>query len=627
MPQGGADVEMSAAAPSTNSQVGDPSVPGQAGGRALRPTQCALVLVCAALGLALHLEWRGTLRAEESEVEVVRRFVPPTHGYHALGATTALLDTWQRADPVRVQRLDLPASAGGIVPPAIVFGATPPGSARLEERSTVLLLGGLDGRSLAGSEAVLRATHGLLEALDELRPDLAFVAVPWASPDGLARASAGIVDGGGSGVAVDDDEDGLAGEDPSDDLDGDGQVLELLVEDARGPWTFSRDRRFLVPAAEGDAPRLLRRPEGRDDDGDGRWNEDGPGGVQLDAHFPSGWRGPLEDGRAGRFPLEDPLARALAELALTRRTALALVFQGAHGYVARPGGTLAAELASARDHASYQALATAFTRATGRVYRDVPSLRVVRGGEAPGAAIDWLHGTVGAISAEVAVWGPDAVDRDGRAMERSFGSTQGRLRGPQLGPLLGTRVGPLPSDEQRLWARWLDDVRGGLDFADWRLVELGVGRRTWVGGWRNRVDVDPPADSLAHALEGVAPFVREVVDGLPRLDIEVLRVERNGELVHLRARVVNRGVFPTGREDANLPASVSAARDGRVVLTFEPPCAEALVAGRLVHELGLLAGGAAGPDHEWLVVAPPGTTLALHARTAASGTVTRELRP
>jgi hypothetical protein len=538
-------------------------------------------------------------------------FERPDNRYHDLGAVDALCDAWCRAEPGRVQRLVLPASASGLVPPAIVFGADGPGAAPLEARSTVLLLGGLDGRSLAGSEAVLRATHTLLAGLDTLRPDLAFVVVPWASPDGLARAAAGEAHDGRDGTPVDDDEDGEQSEDPPDDLDGDGELRELLIEDTHGPWTFSADRRFLVPASDGDQLRIVRVPEGRDDDGDGRWNEDSAGGIQLDAHFPAGWQGPGQDGHAGRFPLDDTLARALADLVRTRRTTLVLVFQGNHGALARPGGTLAAELSSGHEHTAYEALGGAFVRATGRALVEVPSLRAARGRESPGAAIDWLHGA-GALAAEVAVWGPDAVGRDGRAVER-------KLPAPTR-----TRSGPAPTEEQRRWARWLDDVRGGLEFSEWRPIELGIGRRAWVGGWRRRADLDPPVDSLSAALAGVPQFVREVVDGLPRLDIEVARIERIGDLVRLRARVVNRGVFPTGRGPG---AAESDTRDGSVVFTLEAPCDGALLAGDVTREVGVLGGGAAGPDQEWLVAAPPGTVLTLHARAGACGKVRREVRP
>lgn len=121
----------------------------------------------------------------------------------------------------------LPASRSGRAAPALQFGA--PGPRPLAERPTVFLLGGLDGVSLAGAEGVLRAADELLRARDALPPAVAFVCVPWAAPDGLARTLAGDPCDGRDRLALDDDGDLALDEDGPDDVDGDGQILEMLV--------------------------------------------------------------------------------------------------------------------------------------------------------------------------------------------------------------------------------------------------------------------------------------------------------------------------------------------------------------------------------------------------------------
>ena len=67
--------------------------------------------------------------------------------------------------------------------------------------------------------------------------------------------------------------------------------------------------------------RLL--PEGVDDDEDGRWNEDPPGGVDIGVNFPRdySWFG---DG-AGDHPVSAPESRALAELLASRDDIAAVV--------------------------------------------------------------------------------------------------------------------------------------------------------------------------------------------------------------------------------------------------------------------------------------------------------------
>ena len=101
------------------------------------------------------------------------------------------------------------------------------------------------------------------------------------------------------------------------------------------------NQRLLARARPGDAPRYQLTLEGKDDDGDGRFNEDGVGGVVLDLNFPVGRTGPWLDELAGELPLSETLARSYADFALLQRAAIVILFQGNHGRLALPGGSLA----------------------------------------------------------------------------------------------------------------------------------------------------------------------------------------------------------------------------------------------------------------------------------------------
>src|SRR5207244_1639464 len=107
--------------------------------------------------------------------------------------------------------------------------------------------------------------------------------------------------------------------------------------------------------------------EGKDDDGDGRFNEDGPGGVVLDLNFPVGRTGPWLDDLGGVLPLSETLSRSYADFALSRRVAIVLLLQGNHGRLAIPGGTKSA-LQSAwmpeADRSVFERVNTAFLGAT-----------------------------------------------------------------------------------------------------------------------------------------------------------------------------------------------------------------------------------------------------------------------
>ncbi len=88
---------------------------------------------------------------------------------------------------------------------------------------------------------------------------------------------------------MDDDLDDLIDEDGPEDLNNDNTVTQMRVKDPEGTW-------IQDPAQ----PRLMRRAdakkgekgiykiyaEGLDNDGDGEYNEDPPGGVEINRNFP-----------------------------------------------------------------------------------------------------------------------------------------------------------------------------------------------------------------------------------------------------------------------------------------------------------------------------------------------------
>jgi hypothetical protein len=122
----------------------------------------------------------------------------------------------------------------------------------------------------------------------------------------------------------DDDGDGLLDEDPADDLDGDGFILQIRkkVEPGKGTMIIDPDDpsgRLMKRATDGKGDYIVMT-EGIDNDGDGRVNEDGIGGLDLHRNYPENWR-PMPgldltgrgftQGGAGEYPLSEPETRAV----------------------------------------------------------------------------------------------------------------------------------------------------------------------------------------------------------------------------------------------------------------------------------------------------------------------------
>jgi len=122
----------------------------------------------------------------------------------------------------------------------------------------------------------------------------------------------------------DDDRDGLLDEDPPEDLDGDGLILQMRKKVGPGKGDYEVD-------PDDPSGRLMRRvgrgkgdytvySEGVDSDGDGRYNEDGIGGIDLHRNYPENWRPEpgldmtgrgWTQGGAGAYPLSETESRAV----------------------------------------------------------------------------------------------------------------------------------------------------------------------------------------------------------------------------------------------------------------------------------------------------------------------------
>lgn len=488
-------------------------------------------------------------------------FAAPGTKYHGLQSTRDLLAQWVEFGGENVRWVE---SFGEV--PAIEFGGGDANLQPLAQRRTVLLIGGLDGRSVAGGETVLRAGHRLLAGLDDLRPDLAFLLVPWASPQGLAQVDRGQV---GAGM----------------DLDGDGLVLQMLIEDSDGPWTPSQDPRFLCAAEPGDAPRYQRFTEGSD-------QERLDLAFDLEEHFPL----LTNTGEALRQPggSEGGVAHALRSYVLERPCALVVSFQGNHGGLAYPGAATNPPWQTLPDAGLYRNLGRAFRETTGRSAAPVQSLLQARNGVEKGSFVDWCYAVPGVVAFEIAPWGVGLQGED--------------RQGPDLGASRDPwDFRPEPDGRARHWAHWLDEARGGMGFSEWRPVITPAGKKCLVGGWLPKTFWNPPPDDLAGAMQGLPEFMDELVQRLPYLELCDVLVEREGELCTVSARLRCVGSIPVQPQVfGRWAGSVDC---GSSWLRMEVPQTVERIAGPGEQGFPKLSSGGRTREVRWLLFAPEGARM------------------
>ncbi|MBU1474603.1 MAG: peptidase M14 [Acidobacteria bacterium] len=179
----------------------------------------------------------------------------------------------------------------------------------------------IHGNEVQGGEIGLYTIWYLMEnylhndQVKKLVDERVFYIFPSVNPDGRDL----FLHKGGSArsgqVPMDDDNDGLYDEDGPEDLDGDGEVGSMFtkVKPGEGTHRMSNLGNRLVPIEK----NIPGKPdetgdykfigsEGIDNDGDGRYNEDGGGGYDPNRDWGSYWQPNYIQRGAGAYPFVWP---------------------------------------------------------------------------------------------------------------------------------------------------------------------------------------------------------------------------------------------------------------------------------------------------------------------------------
>jgi hypothetical protein len=256
--------------------------------------------------------------------------------YHDLSEVEGLLRGWQ-ARP-EAELLEIGRSAGGH--PIWVLRVAGSGSVAPDERPAVFVGANLAGYHNAGTEAALHLLGTLLAGeTPEVLSYRTFYVAPVLNPDAHDALFAPVRwKRAGNGQTLDRDRDGFTAEDGYDDLDGDGRITRMRIPDPTGGWLPHPDEPRLMVKADAMKQRagaFRVVAEGRDDDGDGEYNEDPSSGVAPDRNFAHQF--PYPEPEAGPWPSYAPETKAVMDFLLAHRNvALAFVYGPANNLLAKP---------------------------------------------------------------------------------------------------------------------------------------------------------------------------------------------------------------------------------------------------------------------------------------------------
>lgn len=452
--------------------------------------------------------------------------------------------------------------------------------------------------------------------------------VPRLNPDGAEQALAEkprFVRSGTRPYPFAEKQEGLHEE----DIDGDGRILQMRIQDPTGDWKVSdRDSRLMVkrgPDEEGGQYYRLF-DEGLVEDYDGVMIKPAPAlaGLDFNRNFPGAWRPEGEQRGAGDYPGSEPEIHAVIDFMAKHPNIYgAITYHTFSRAILRPYGTKSDDDMDAQDKWVFEAIGERGTELTGypcvsvfHHFRYHPKEVIT------GVFDDWLFDHKGIFAFTVELWDlPTAAGVEEKSKEKKF--------------MDWFRKHP-PSDDHKIvdfvnehapeaLVRWYP-----FDHPQLGRVELGG----WNGlySWRN-----PPHALLEAEVTPQADFAIAFAALAPRLSWREVKVTPLGDSAyHILAVVENAGFLPTYVSQRGL--AMKAVRPVR--LEMELGEGVELVGGKQKVEIGQLEGRsnkldvaelwAASPTDnrgraEWVVRAKNGGTVKLAAVAERAGTVRREL--
>ncbi len=503
--------------------------------------------------------------------------------YYRYDELTALLKAYESEFPdlVKVESIGQSHEGRDIWLVTLTDSSTGPH----DEKPAFWCDGNIHASEVSASTTVLK----IIDLLTSQRPDVlksrTFYLVPRFGPDGAEWALADkpkIIRSSTRPYPYDEDDFyGLERE----DMDGDGRILSMRIEDPNGPWKVAEEEPRLLKRREpgesgGTYYRLL--PEGHLHSYDGmtlRYHKTKQG-LDMNRNFPSAWRQEHEQHGAGPYPTSEPEIRTIVD-AISKRPNIcgAMTFHTFSGVLMRPPGHTADDDLPAEDVWTYKEIGKKGEAMTGYPaisgYHDFKyhPKEVITG-----VFDDWMYEHRGVHAWTVEIWSP----------QRQAGITDYKY-------IDWFRDHPFEDDLKLL--KWSDEKLDGQGHIDWYEYDHPQLGKVELGGWDAHYAFrNPPPQFLEAEITPLAEWAIWHAGLTPCLEHREVRTEQAGDAVRIRWAVQNTGWLPTNvtkmAGDKKLCRGVvgEIARAGETTSTAGSTEPGWLVSGKLREMQGQLRG-------------------------------------
>ncbi len=420
------------------------------------------------------------------------------------------------------------------------------------------------------------------------------------------------------------------------DINGDGYIVQMRIEDPAGEWKASLDDPRLMilrqPGEVEDGPyyRLYREGIIRGDWDGVTITIEKPRDGNLNRNYPAGWYAENRQYGAGEYPLSEPETLAVARFILSHPNIAGMQCYHTHGGLHLRPSLVAPDSSLPRfDLAVYKAIGAMGTELTGypviSVYEEfTPDPDQPR----TGSLMQWSYDEMGIITFSTELWNPELAA--GIADPAKY---QIRARSTE--------------DELKL-LKYNDEHLGGKGFINWTPFDHPQLGRVEIGGWTHMYTFRNPPPASWATTEKARAFLPDTLHTnclftlkhaacAPLLRFgQVHAAALEAGLYQITAVVRNEGYLPTFMTQRALQYGTA----GPVTVSLDLPPGAELLMGQSVQTVGHLAGrdersapwspwlrewNQTAKKVEWLVRAPAGAVATLTAQSQRAGVQRRQV--
>ncbi len=553
------------------------------------------------------------------------------------------------------------------------------------DKQALLIAGNLEGDHVIGSEVAmgiaeyLVQNYGKNEDVTSILDRRTFYIIPRLNPDGAEAFFADILhERTGNLNPRDEDYDWQTDEDGPEDLNGDGFITLMRVKDKNGGWVADKDDPRLMKKKEEGTPLdqlYTIYPEGRDDDGDGLYNEDGPGGFNINRNFPHNFGYKAKGFKV--YPASENETKALIDF-ITRynpeyetqphKNICGILLFSKYDNLAAGTGIECGTPDFPEVPEKYQASPAAggrvmfmFGRRGGddegpqrpptdpqpkktnpqdeyiftslsEKYKEITGIKSAESEKPSGSMLEWGYFQYGVPTFSANLWSlrQAAPEKPGRGDSNDKPSSVEAQAPSQMNPrtammqrMMGRTSGgggqSESSDTDKKWLQWIDKQNGGKGFINWTPFHHPQLGEVEIGGFRPYLRTNPAAEMIPDLTQSHAEFALHLASQFAEIEMTEPEVEKlSSSLYRIKVKLQNNGELPyatsMGTRTRNLNPIM-------LQLEFEDDDNMELFGGSKRNELSALGAGQE-KEYEWTVISPSGKEIvvSLFARNGGGRT-------